>query len=258
MHRLLLFFMLTLLSACVSKIYQAPMDENVYASTREISRVILTYADPLKRDHVYLNHSYAYYEPEEGRFLIWMDFHSQKLLDVDQSRRLLVEMVEGFLESLNNHPILYGYLNEYPNAFPFTYHDLYISVELESYHGVYVDPLYVGRFELADGYMSSFYAHTALDPRSCVFHQHFEPYESSLLFVTVEKELDQERKYNQAPPPAFGEPQSYHEDSFFDIPVQKGSLNEHPIQPGGNQPLSGEYALPGGESQPLRNNGWVQ
>lgn len=179
--------MLIGLTGCrAEKVYHVPMEPSVYLTTLDISTIVLNFADPYKDDHVYLHSSYANMCDDTGRFTVWLDFYTQKLLDLEGARRLMVEMSQGLLRHLN------GYIYNNPSNAEkggFTYNDLYISVEFESYFGKYVDPLYVGRMELKDGYFNAFYAHTALDPKSIVFHQHFEPYETSVHIIDVENEI---------------------------------------------------------------------
>lgn len=206
-----LLLLLTVSSGCrKAQNYAVPMPDDTYKATQDISRIIINYVDEWKTKRVILRHSYAFKCPATGRFLVWMDFHSMLLLDVAESRRVLVNLSEGLLEMLNTFPFFYP-----PNdGDTFTHFDLYISIEFESFHGQYVDPLLVGRVELKEGYFNAFYAHTALDPRSCVFHQHFEPYESSVHFVKIEQEIERQKAL-EAPPD--GKKRSH----FFDVETNR-------------------------------------
>lgn len=176
-----------------SNVVRVAMDEDQYQATCEISKIIIDYQDELKRDlEMYLIHSYA--EPDEyGQWHIWLDFNTQEILDVAGARRMIVRTVEGFLDRLNSHPWLYIRTGR------FTPMSLYVSVELTSYYGKFIDPLIVGRMELEGGFLTCYYAHDALNPRSIIFHQHFEPYASAVCFVRHEDELAKAKEQGKIP-----------------------------------------------------------
>ena len=205
MKSLIIFLLLAVLTSCgccnfdsdnkqSAEIVRVPMSSEEYTVIKEIAAIIINFDDELKRDlNTYLDNSYAFPDEESSHFTVWMDFHSQEILDVAGARRLIVRIVEGLLERLNNDP----WLSEYAGG-SFTPRDLYISLELTSYYGKFIDPLIVGRVELCKGLLNCFYAHDAMDPLSVEQHQHFEPYESSRFFVEQE-DLMKERQ-EKVPP----------------------------------------------------------
>jgi hypothetical protein len=162
------------------------MKPSVLAGSYAVSRAIHWYVDSLPMElGIYLRHSYTYRDPCKGP-VIWMDFTSQDLLDVNEARRVMVETVEGFLGRLNNDPEIAIAFNNVP----FTFENLYVSIEYESYFGQYVDPLYVARTELKDSWFTASYAHTAFNERAPIFHMHKEPYESSRFFIMVQDDIE--------------------------------------------------------------------
>lgn len=190
-------FLLLLLAGCCAEptgLMNTPMSTDdvsvdAYKSTQEVSVVILPYAAELaEKERVYLHNSYVY-RNDEGNFVIWLDFTSQLILDVQGVRSLMVHLVEGLLDRLNQNGELYK-----PWGAPFTYNDLYVSIEFESYFGRYIDPLYVGRSELCEGFLTAFYANTALDRRACVYHKHVEAYASSKLFIDIDDGIEAEKR----------------------------------------------------------------
>ena len=70
--------------------------------------------------------------------------------------------------------------------------NLYLNVQFDSFFGRFVDPLYVGRMELINGYLTAYYAHTALDRDSIIFHQFFEPYVTSAMLTRVDTRVLEE------------------------------------------------------------------
>lgn len=157
--------------------------------SEEIPQIVLPYADELKsKERINLRHSYVYRD-DEGNYIIWLDFYTQLLYDVDQTRRLMVHVVEGLLERLNADGQLYSRWGA-----PFTFEDLYVSIDFESFFGIYVDPLYMSRAVLLCGTLTAFYANTATDMHTPVYHKHEEPYVSSRLFVAIEEGIDEAKK----------------------------------------------------------------
>lgn len=157
--------------------------------SEEIPQIVLPFADELKsKERINLRHSYVYRD-DEGNYIVWLDFYTQLLYDVDQTRRLMVHVVEGLLERLNADGQLYSRWGA-----PFTFEDLYVSIDFESFFGIYIDPLYISRAVLLCGNLTAFYANTATDMHSVVYHKHEEPYVSSRLFVTIEEGIDEAKK----------------------------------------------------------------
>ena len=158
-----------------------------YEEVLAISHVVIFYTEDMKELlNMHLEHSYAFPDPERGgRYTIWMDFTSQEILDVAESRRMIVKFVEGLLARLIEDPRVMSCFDT-----PFTVDDLYVSIELESYYAHFIDPLYVARIELAEGFLNCYYAADALNPRSVVYHQHVEPYDNARHFVMDEDDYD--------------------------------------------------------------------
>lgn len=221
MMRWISLVLLVFLSSCgcgflfhgQEKVVKLPMDAQTLAQTQEITCTISKMAVRLdKEEGLYLHSAYA--NKSMGEFLIWADFKTQRILDLQGARRLSVDLVESILANLNENPSL--------NT-TFSIENLYLSIEFESFFGAYVDPLYVGRVELKDNFLTCFYAHTALDPDSVVFHEHTEPYYTSKVIVTCEREEEKNYKGKYKAYNALVQPPDWESSSFKVI--------ENPSQP---------------------------
>lgn len=169
------------------KEFKVAISPEVIAINEEIARTLVFYGVKIEKDrNLYVESSYAKRSPS-GRFWIWMDLSSQRILDVPGTRRMMVNLVEGLLNALNSNPKL-------KSIQTFTPEDLYVSIELESFFGRYVDALYVGRAELLDGELVASYAHDCFDPELQTFHKHIEYYQMSKVLVAADDEARAEYK----------------------------------------------------------------
>lgn len=129
---------------------------------------------------------------EEGGKLnrtIVLEYYSQELLELEDARDLIVHMTEFVINKVNKHPFLFRTM---PNA-PIDASHLNIRVEFESFYGVYVDPLYVGRVELRDNVVH-YYAFTALNCDTIVFERHIEDYTTARMITQVKQEVQMEHR----------------------------------------------------------------
>ncbi len=183
MRYLVAFLGALFLTGCCCPVDEGiPIGDELTWDTKGISKAVLVFSDKMKDEHIYLDNSVTY-TSVDLRPIVWVHYHSQRLADPDAARRIIVMIVQGLLEELQKDA----------GEVMWTHHDLYVDVEFESFHGKYVDRLYVGRVELLNGIVSASYAHTALDNKSVVFHQHFEPYDSSLYFIQIEDQIAAEK-----------------------------------------------------------------
>lgn len=143
----------------------------------ELEYVVITYGNIMETEKgLFLLDSRAYFD-EDYFENIEMKFRSQRLLDLCEARDLIVDLVEGFLESVNGNPSLPLYVEDYPLSAA----NLTINIEFESFFGKYVDPLYMARLKLEDGIVY-YYANNAIDPDKVEWHQRVEPYEKAYRF----------------------------------------------------------------------------
>lgn len=163
------------------RILPARPDEETMYYHNEFCRVINEYATELGYyRQIWLEHSYAE-RGDDGRFVVWVDFSTQANVDLENARRISVFTIDSLLDKLNSSEILMR-----GNPGPFTFHDLYFSIEYTSFYGKYNDPLLVGRSELKYGYMDLFYAHDAFKLDPIVYHKHSEPFETSRCIVAAQ------------------------------------------------------------------------
>lgn len=162
--------------------------------TDELSRVVIDYTTKLYHDrHLRLEHSYVYYDDEIKK--IRLEFITQDILELKEARDLLVDVVEGFLERLDQDWIVSSELSD-----PFTADNLNIYINLESYWGLYGDPFYVGWIVLERG-LAFYYAFDVKDNKIDWWHSRVEPYYKSHQYVVFEREAEERYRANLPPPP---------------------------------------------------------
>lgn len=139
-----------------------------------------------------LEHSQLHYNLV-GITRLNLEFSSQEILEVCEARDLLVDLVEEFLFEINTNPIISDELA----SVPFTPDLLDIEISFESFHGIYVDPYYIGCVTLTDG-MARYQAFDVKDRRWYSWHSQVEPYtksrEVSLLGRAADKAYQEERE----------------------------------------------------------------
>lgn len=114
-----------------------------------------------------------------------MEFTSQDVLEVREARFLIVDLVEGLLAELNRNPIIAPQLA----TFPLSPDALEIYIRFESFHGMWVDPYYVGKLTLIDGQVT-FDAFDAKIIGTNKWNFRTEPYVKSREFTVYEREAE--------------------------------------------------------------------
>lgn len=154
--------------------------------SEEASRLVLNFSAKAKQEHhVELEDSRVVYDDTIKKF--YLEYSSQRLLNLYEARLMIVEMVEEFLYRLNNHTVLSFELQR----FPFTADDVEVKINFESYFGRYVDELYIGLIWLKCGCVH-FYAFDIKDEHGQIdwSHDRFEPYFKSRELAYLKKEAD--------------------------------------------------------------------
>ena len=153
--------------------------------------IINRYALELKASNdLFLDRSYA--KIDDGQIVVWLSFHTQELADINLTRRIMVDIVEGYIKRMNANAVLVQ-LNE---GYPFDPSNFYINIDFSSFFGQFVDPLYVGRAELTGDEFNTFYANTALNKWAELrhnFHMHSEPYWVTKQIVMIEVNAKKEK-----------------------------------------------------------------
>lgn len=158
--------------------------------TEEISQVVWEYAAELKYDkRLYIEHAFECVNDET---ILHIHFKTQLLIELCQARDLVVDVVEGLLDRLNNSPA-----SKLLSPFPLTPNQIHITIDFQSYHGLYVDPFYIGWVVVEDG-MVYFYAFNLKDKTRDFWNARSEPYFKSKSFVHWEREG--EKLYEQRHP----------------------------------------------------------
>jgi hypothetical protein len=116
---------------------------------------------------------------------IHMEFTSQDVIEIREARMLIVDLVEGLLAELNRNPIIAPDCLHYPLG-P---ENLEIYIDFESFHGLYVDPFYVGWLKLEEG-QTTFYAFDLKYRRTNLWNFRAEPYFKSRELVIFERESE--------------------------------------------------------------------
>lgn len=114
-----------------------------------------------------------------------MEFTSQDVLEVRDARFLLVDVVEALLAALNQNPAIAPKFVTYP----LTPDQLEIYINFESFHGLYVDPYYVGYIMLEAG-NATYWAFDTKENGRNYWDFRTEPYEKSREFTVYEREAE--------------------------------------------------------------------
>jgi hypothetical protein len=184
---LLLLCSLTILFAsCQPKVVgKGPWVQKI--DSEELSKIVINFSTKMKIDkHLELEDSWATYDDYITK--MYLKYSSQRLLTVYDARLLVVELVEELLTRLNNNEIISYELSD----FPFTADNLDVQIIFESFHGLYVDPLYVGCIWLKNG-CTHFYAFDSKNPtliKNDWKDHRSEPYSKSRMLALLKKEAD--------------------------------------------------------------------
>ncbi len=164
----------------------------------DASRVVLTHAAELQQKYnLRLDNSYLFIDEDSNTInRIRLIYHSMKLYEMCEARALLVDLVEGFIQKVNDDPVVSAQLTNGP----FTADDLEVDILLESYYGKFVNAAFVGWIYLEQG-MAYYYAFDIYDNRIDTYHSRVEPYYKSLTFVNIDKEIKEKMNANRPPAP---------------------------------------------------------
>lgn len=157
------------------------------------SEVIIPYALELKKTkRLRFEDSKVYYGDFVDRFRVI--FSTQHILELCDARELLVDVVEGLLNRMNESPEVVASFDHSP----ITADDLEIYFSFESSFVEYLDPSYIVWMSLHDGYVY-IYDGTLKDYYRDFWDARIEPYYKSLLFVNIARQA--EKAYDKAHPP---------------------------------------------------------
>ncbi len=161
--------------------------------TDDLSTMIIGFTTELFHEkHLFLEQSYVIYN--QPVTTLRLEFSTQDILEMGEARHLLVDVVEGLLDRINQGELAAEFL---PN--PFTAEHLEIYIDFQSFHGLHVDPYFVGWVVLEKG-IAYYYAFTLKNQRLDFWNVRHEPYFKSRSFSMLERAA--EKQYQEAHPKA--------------------------------------------------------
>lgn len=141
----------------------------------------------------YLEDGWAYYNAEGTVHRIRLQFRTQNILELQEARAQLVDLVEEFLETL--HANLETSMNLQDN---FSADNLQIYVDFQTYWGLYGDPFYIGWMVLEDG-LVYYYDFDVKNRNVDYWYSRIESYNKSKEVVQIERESEEDYQ-NSLPP----------------------------------------------------------
>jgi len=168
-----------------------------YTDTTDISKIIWDFTTELHHDkRLNLETSYVCAEPFNST--IRMQFNSMAILEMCEARQLLVYVVDGLLDRINNSAV-----SQQLRPYPFTADQIQVTINFEAFYGVYNDPFYIGCIIMENG-MVYYYAFNIKDDYLHRWHldkwnSRFEKYFQSRMFAYQQQNA--EAAYKKAHPP---------------------------------------------------------
>lgn len=196
-YLLALSFLLVILTGCEGpQIWRpaAPIvrdydsDSFTYVTLRQASLLAHKY-------RWYLDDSWIYYDDNDVVSRIRLQYRTQNILELQQARALLVDLVEDFLDNLYANPDTAIYLSP-----GFSADNLLIYVDFQSYWGLYGDPQYIGWMVLQDG-MVYYYDFDVKNIYVDYWYSRIESFNKSREIVHLEREVEKEYQESLPPPP---------------------------------------------------------
>ncbi len=158
-----------------------------------ISRAVITYANKMRVEKsLRFEDSQIFYS--DYAEVIRIIFSTQLILELKETRELVVDLVEGLLQELNSDPIITTQFQ----AGMVRPENIELYIGFESYFCEYVDQMNMGWVSMYDGIVR-FYSATLKDFRKDYWHDRTEPYYKSRQFVIYDREA--KASYNAINPP---------------------------------------------------------
>lgn len=202
-------FLLLCITGCVSPRGMRNRRAGNRYDGAEVSRVIITYSEKLKHEqHLHLEDSRIYYDRGINR--IQLIYSSMDSLDLWDARKVLVDVVEEFIDRINQNVRIYPRLGRTP----FDASNLEVEIHYDSFYNEYVDLYYVGLTTLRNGDVV-YYAADALACDLDCRHKRTETYAQSKNFVTFKRQgeaLYRPKKMDPRETSAFGNERYFGED----------------------------------------------
>lgn len=196
MRFLSLFFLLVILTACECPqfwIPQRPIQKD-YDSDAFTCVTLHQAARLAHKWRWYLEDGWAYYDDFGTVNLIRLEYRTQNILELQEARAKLVDLVEEFLDSLESNPETGMNL-----AKGFSAKNLLIHVDFQSYWGLYGDPQYIGWMVLENG-MVYYYDFDVKNIYVDYWYSRIETYAKSKEIVHCEREAEEDYQRSLPPP----------------------------------------------------------
>src|SRR5688572_6336962 len=118
--------LLIVLSGCCPQCDHPEERQMIFVNNEELSAILWDYLTELKYDkHLHIEHTYVC--GSETGAKVRLEFITQNIMELCEARHLIVDVVEGLLDRINNDPI-YAL---YPAPYPLTPDKLEIYIEFE-------------------------------------------------------------------------------------------------------------------------------
>lgn len=143
----------------------------------------------------YLDDAWISYDEAGIVHRIRLQYRTQNILELQEARAMLVDLVEEYLETLNANPLAQMNLEE-----GFSADNLLIYVDFQTYWGLYGDPLYIGWMVLEDG-LVYYYDFDVKNRNVDYWYSRIESYNKSKEVVRIERESEESYKNTLPPSP---------------------------------------------------------
>lgn len=193
MRYLLAFFLLTCLSGCFC--FRGGcgdggtnVTEDGTVHLEEITHIVMDYELELRAKYrLHLEDSNVYYNPYINTIVL--KFVSEDIIEMSDARKLIVDLVEGFLAKLNEDPIVSAQFDN----FPFRSQNLEVYITFDSFFGRFVDPYYMMWICMEDDMVYYYLFDTKNQDKNC-WHYRTEPYYKSREIVVYQRNAEQQEE----------------------------------------------------------------
>ena len=168
---------------------------NYYVETEETTRDILVYSEKLKYEKQLQLEDAKICDNQGLITRITLNFYSMANVDICEARMLLVDVVEGLLDKLNQDPNVTPYVL----GGVFTANNLEVYIRFDSFNTTVLDLQKVGLITLRNG-IAHFISSDAFYCEGECWHRRYEPYYQSKEFVTFQREGEKLHKPGKEKP----------------------------------------------------------
>lgn len=158
------------------------------------SAQVIPFTMELERTHRMRFEDLKIYQFDDGQGVRWVRLilSTQNIMDLCQSRELIVDVVEGLLERLNSDPVI---LESFAHR-PITASDLEIYISFESFYIEYLNPTFIAWISLLDGDVR-YFSGVIKDFHKDWWNSRLEPYYKAkdIVMITRKAALELDKRY---------------------------------------------------------------